>query len=79
MDLLKSKNLSVEEPEEPGKPKVRKGPSWLLEGNDDADVRAETQWQKLLSNTEDLNNILWLKSRVGICLEALAATMPFIH
>ena len=75
-DLLKSKNLSIEEPEEPDKPKGKKVPSWLLGDNDSSVVIVETQWQKLLSNTDDVNKVMWLKSRVGICLETLASLVP---
>ena len=75
-DLQKSKDLSIEEPEEPGKPKGKKVASWLLGDSDISDVIVETQWQKLLSNQEDLNKVMWLKSKVGICLEALASSVP---
>ena len=75
-DLLKSKNLSIEEPEEPGKPKGKKVASWLLGDSEISDVIVETQWQKLLSNQEDVNKVMWLKSKVGICLEALASSVP---
>ena len=49
---------------------------WLLGDSAPEAVKTDTSWPKLLSNTEDLNTCLWLKSRVGICLEALAATIP---
>ena len=75
-DLEKSKNLSIEEPKEPAKPKGKQVASWLLGDSHIDDVIVETQWHKLLSNTEDSNKVMWLKSRVGICLEALASLVP---
>ena len=75
-DLLKSKNLSIEEPKEPAKPKGKQVPRWLLGDSHSSNVTVETQWHKLLSNTEDNNKVMWLKSRVGICLEVLASLVP---
>ena len=60
-DYQSSKNLSVEAPASPDKVKGKKVPAWLLGDREPEAVKTEAGWPKLLSNTEDLNNIMWLK------------------
>ena len=75
-DYQSSTDLCVEAPDSPHKVKCTKVPDWLLGGRALEVVKTDTIWQHLLSNTEDLDNAFWLESRVGICLEAFAATVP---
>ena len=75
-DYQSSKDLSVPVPEEATKVKGKKVPYCPLRDSTPGAAKTEANWHKLLSDTEDLNKTFWLKSRVAICLEALAATVP---
>ena len=74
-DYQNSRNLSVEEKAEP-KAKGKRIPEWLLQDSDPAAVRTEPHWSRLLADSDDANKTFWLRSRIGICLEALASTLP---
>ena len=65
----------MEEKAEP-KAKGKRIPEWLLQDSDPAAVRTEPHWTMLLADSDDANKTFWLRSRIGICLEALAETMP---
>ena len=65
----------MEEKAEP-KAKGKRIPEWLLQDSDPAAVRTEPHWTRLLADSDDANKTFWLRSRIGICLEALAETMP---
>ena len=70
-----SKDLSVETKAAP-KARGKKIPDWLLQDSEPEAVRTEVNWQKLLADSDEANKTFWLKSRIGICLEALAETVP---
>ena len=53
-----------------------KVPDWLLCGSEPDAVQSEANWSELPTKNESLNRSFWLKSRVGVCLEALAQTVP---
>ena len=74
-DYQNSRNLSVEEKAEP-KAKGKRILEWLLQDSDPAAGRREPHWSRLLADSDDANKTFWLRSRIGICLEALAETMP---
>ena len=70
-----------EEPAASSSSKAKKGdktvpPEWALQSSKLEQVKVEPQWEKLLSNWENLNKAFWLKSRVGVCLDSLASTVP---
>ena len=75
-DFQNSKNLSVEAKAAPAKAKGKRVPDWLPGDSESEAVEIEVNWQKLLADTDETNQTFWLKSRIGICLEALAATVP---
>ena len=75
-DFQNSKNLSAEAKAAPAKAKGKRVPDWLLGDSEPEAVKTEVSWQKLLADTDETNQTLWLKCRIGICLEALAATIP---
>ena len=75
-DFQNSKNLSVEAKAAPAKSKGKRAPDWLLLDSEPEAVKTEVSWQKLLGDTDESNKMFWLKSRIGICLEALASTLP---
>ena len=75
-DFQNSKNLSVEAKAAPAKSKGTRAPDWLLLDSEPEAVKTEVSWQKLLGDADESNKTFWLKSRIGICLEALAATLP---
>jgi hypothetical protein len=58
------------------KAKSKALPDWLLGDSEKDAVRTEANWHKLLANNEAHNRTFWLKSRVGVCLEALAGVVP---
>ena len=74
-DYQNSKNLSVPAKAAP-KAKGKRIPEWLLQDSDPEAVRTEVHWTRLLADSEETNKICWLRSRIGICLEALAETVP---
>ena len=53
-----------------------KVPGWLLDNDDASRVKTEPNWTRLLSDADSLNKTFWLKSRVGVCLEALQENLP---
>ena len=54
----------------------KKIPDWLLGNSSPSAVKVEKNWVKVLADTNTLNKTWWLKSRIGVCVGALAETFP---
>ena len=71
--------------EEPGEPasgsgkqtsKKRALEPWILQDSAPEDVCAEKLWTKVLADKDKQTLKMWLRSRLGVCLESLADTLP---
>ena len=51
-------------------------PEWLLKDSDPSALKIEAEWTKHLADNDNLSQNFWLRSRVGMCLEALYESLP---
>ena len=51
-------------------------PSWVLLDSEGTQVKVEPSWTKLLADSDKLNKTFWLKSKIGLSLDALHETLP---
>ena len=56
---------------------TKKGPpAWCLKDSPAESVRLESKWSSVLADQDNLNQVFWLRSRIGMSLEALSEHMP---
>ena len=51
-------------------------PEWLLGNSTPETVRVQASWADLQADADNLNRNMWLRSRIGLCLQSLYELLP---
>ena len=62
---LKTKSLKRQAP-----------PDWLIGDSAPEEVRVQDSWADLQADADNLSRTMWLRSRIGVCLESRYETFP---